>query len=249
MAPGTREVVSGTLQAREGQRGDCRIDVVWRERIDYMEFLVDGGYRNTRRNKPYSCEWDTRDVPNGVHQLEAVVYFVDGVTKRVAVPVEVRNATTPPPSTTPPVTSTIPPPTGGGQMTQGGRPGGAPPAPVARIVSPVSNLWLAYRRYTVVRRLVVEDVPAGATVSVRCLGRGCAFRSRRVHVGGRARSVRLHRYFDRGRLRPGTRVDVRVTRPATIGKLVRYTVQRNRRLPRRSVACLAPGSGRRTACA
>jgi hypothetical protein len=263
-APTKGDDVSGLLiESSRGSKQDCRVRVESDVPIQQVEFYVDGVLNNTEIDSPYTCIWDTRTTTNGRHQLGAIVIDVAGKRASRTVAVDVANAPPEQPEEKPPPEEqpgeqppTAEQPSTGGDRTQGTAGTNpapvaqtpAPAPPVARIISPVSNLWLAYRRYTVVRRLVVEDVLAGATVSVRCGGRGCAFRSRRLHVGGQVRSVRLQRYFGRARLRPGTRVEVRVTRPNTIGKLVRYTIQRNRRLPRRSVACLAPGSGRRVSC-
>ena len=231
-APASGEAVSGVLG------GDaCEIDVVYGNiRIVDIRFSVDGRSLNTRSRKPYACDWNTRDEPNGRHTLRASVRFENADVKEDEVQVDVRN---PDPTTSTTTTVTVE----RDRTTTIVNP--APPV-VTRIASTVFTQWLVYRRHTVVRRIGVEEVPAGAAVSVLCRGQGCDFRSRRIVVR-RARDVRLSRYFSRDRLRPGTQVDVRITRRGAVGKLVRYTMLRAR-LPRRSVACLTPGSGRRMRC-
>jgi hypothetical protein len=73
---------------------------------------------------------------------------------------------------------------------------------------------LAYKRYTVYSRLVIKRVPRGATVSVRCKGRKCPAKSFKKT---RAGNVKLAKFIKK-RLRPGTTLTIRVTRPGAIGK-------------------------------
>jgi hypothetical protein len=237
--PGSGEAVSGVLR-----EDTCNIDVVYgRIQIRNIVFSVDGRSLNTRESKPYSCYWDTRNSPNGVHQLRASVSFDDDRVVVRDLSVDVQNL--PEPTVVGGTTITTTTTTGGGSGGGGSGGGGAPPA---RIASTISHQWLVYRRHAVVTRLDVRDVPTGGIVSVRCRGGGCGFRSRRLRVSGAPRSVRLQRYFRGARLRPRAQVEIRVAKRGAIGKLVRYTVLRGKRLPRRTVACLSSGSGRRIRC-
>lgn len=71
-------------------------------------------------------------------------------------------------------------------------------------------------------RLQVTAVPAGAAVKIRCSGPGCRFtRTAKPAHGGR---VDLLRYVRRRQLRPGTTVQVAVTRPNTIGSVKQLVV-------------------------
>ena len=114
-----------------------------------------------------------------------------------------------------------------------------------RILSPVRAFWVQYRRYVVLRRLRIAEIPAGAAVEVRCRGRGCPFRRRAFPVrDGRANpSVAVRK----GHLRHGTALQVRITRPDAIGKVVKYVVPR-RGLPQGRVRCLPPGATKPIAC-
>jgi Tol biopolymer transport system component len=121
----------------------------------------------------------------------------------------------------------------------------APPCPTrrpGRIRSPIQTLWATYRSSAQVLRMDVRSVPAGTTVQVRCRGRGCPFKSKTKRVRRRAARVALHRLFGRSRLRAGTVVEVRVTRPGTVGKVNRYTIRSGRKLPRNAFLCLRPGA-------
>jgi hypothetical protein len=121
---------------------------------------------------------------------------------------------------------------------------GADAIPVAsRIAARVTYEWAVYARFTRVRRLAVVDLPAGATVAVRCSGRGCPPRRRLrpVVVSRPTPRLNLRRPFRRRELRPGAVIEVTITAPNVFGKRVRYTIRR-RAVPTRRQRCLAPGT-------
>lgn len=82
--------------------------------------------------------------------------------------------------------------------------------------------------------------PAAARAEITCAGRGCRF-AKRTFAPGRVRLL------ERRRLRPGTRVTVRVTQPGFIGKYVSIVVRRGQP-PRRTDRCLKPNSRKPSAC-
>lgn len=130
-------------------------------------------------------------------------------------------------------------------------PGTAPPPPppppvvVERILATVRPFWVEYRRYVVLKQLKVADVPAGASVEVRCKGRGCPFRKRVFPVrDGRANASKAVR---KGKPRRGAVIQVRIVKPGAIGKVVIYRVPK-KGLPRGRVRCLPPGATRPAAC-
>jgi PKD repeat protein len=122
------------------------------------------------------------------------------------------------------------------------------PFPVVRISGVVTRAGIRLR-------LLAVDAPAGAKVKIRCRTRGCPFRRRSRLIESRAtvtewarvsRLIRFNRF--KGRLlRPGTVVQVFVTKPGTIGKYTRLRV-RSRRLPARADRCLVPGAARPVPC-
>jgi len=115
----------------------------------------------------------------------------------------------------------------------------------ARITAIVERLFQAGRKTTRVQRLRVRDAPAGARVTVRCLGKRCRFKrkSTRVRASG---ATNLRRLVPR-RLRPRTTVEVRIVAPNAIGKVVRYPIRRGRIAPSRTL-CLPPGAKKPTRC-
>jgi hypothetical protein len=116
------------------------------------------------------------------------------------------------------------------------------PVPAAPAISaPVTNRWQVTARSTRVVALAIRGAPAGATVRVTCTGRGCPFKRKiRTAANGRATLTPL---FRRSSLRPGAVIEVRITAPGYIGKVVRYTIRR-RKLPASRTLCLPPGGSR-----
>jgi hypothetical protein len=116
------------------------------------------------------------------------------------------------------------------------------PFPLVRVTAALSN------RGTRIRELVVR-APPGATVRVRCRGRHCPFRPFARKTGGQvraARTVRIHR-LRRYLLRPGTRIEIRVTKRGEVGKYTRFRIRKGKP-PVRVDRCLEPGGVRPVRC-
>jgi hypothetical protein len=115
------------------------------------------------------------------------------------------------------------------------------PAAVVRIRG-----WLT-EAGAMISRLTVT-APRGVTISARCHGRSCPRRTltRAAVVARPATRVTRLRPLE-GRLRAGTRLEIRVTRAGFIGK---HTVIRIRRdkAPARRDRCLYPGSRKPATC-
>ena len=122
-----------------------------------------------------------------------------------------------------------------------------PGAPPARITAGVTTEWTVRGRVTRVRSLGVRDAPPGAMVRVSCRVRRCALRKRRSVTVGPTGRASLMRVFRHRRLRLGTLVEVRITAPNMVGKVVRYRTRR-RDIPRDRVLCLPPGARKPTRC-
>jgi Putative metal-binding motif len=111
-----------------------------------------------------------------------------------------------------------------------------------RITAAVTNSWAAARRFTRVLKLRVRDAPPGATIRVTCRERKCKFRRHKAKAG-RNGSASLVKLFKRRRLRVGTVVEIRITAPNAIGKVLRYPIK-PRKIPRARTLCLPPGAKR-----
>lgn len=130
----------------------------------------------------------------------------------------------------------------------GGGSDDTPPAPPGglRKLRPFPRIVLAgrlLRGRTHISRLVVTG-PRGATVTVRCRGRGCARRSFRARLGS-SRRIRLRRF--QRTYRPGATIEIRVTGPQAIGKFTRIRIRATRPPGRRDL-CLVPGQPRPSRC-
>jgi Putative metal-binding motif len=115
-----------------------------------------------------------------------------------------------------------------------------------RIVAGVPHEWTVWGRTTRLDRLGVRDAPRGAAVRLSCRVRRCKLRRQTVKVG-RNGSASLRRLFKRRKLRLGTVVEVRITAPNAIGKVVRFTTRRGR-VPSSKRLCLPPGAKRAKRC-
>jgi hypothetical protein len=77
---------------------------------------------------------------------------------------------------------------------------------------------------TRVRSLRVRRVPVAGAVVVRCRGRGC--RRARWPLTVRRGAARAPRALRRWRLRPGTVLEVRISRPGAVTQRVTFRAQR-----------------------
>ena len=71
-----------------------------------------------------------------------------------------------------------------------------------------------FAKYTIFRRLTLKAVPQGATVSVTCKGKKCPAKR---FTSKRKGAVKLKK-FTKKKLRPGTKLTIRVTKNGAIGK-------------------------------
>ena len=108
----------------------------------------------------------------------------------------------------------------------------------------ISGIWGATGRFT---RLNVRNVEAGSTIRITCRGKGCRRKSIVRKVRKRTKTVKFARAMRNNRPRPGARVEVRVTKPGTIGKVFRYRI-RSYKEPVEKTLCLPPGAKKPRSC-
>ena len=114
-------------------------------------------------------------------------------------------------------------------------------AELPQLTANVSSSFTVRGSRVRIRRLLITSGRAGMTVEFRCRGSRCPLTRRTIEAprGGRVNVLReLRRY--RGRFRAGQTLEVRVSAPDRIAKVVRYALKRNR-LPVSRTLCLAPG--------
>jgi len=101
-------------------------------------------------------------------------------------------------------------------------------------------------RTTSISTLRLRRVPGGATIGIRCTGRGCPFRRSTVKVRkGKSRTVALRRL--QRRMRAGTTVVITVRKGNTLGKYIRLRFRRGS-APARVDRCVAPKSSKPVKC-
>ncbi|WP_028067872.1 putative metal-binding motif-containing protein [Solirubrobacter soli] len=116
------------------------------------------------------------------------------------------------------------------------------------IVANVStNFHVSGTRVRIDRLLITSGSP-GLSVELRCSGPRCPVKRKAVTApsGGRLNVLRAIKRY-RGRFRAGQTIEVRVTAPDKIGKVIRYPLKRGR-TPIARTLCLAPGATKPTRC-
>jgi hypothetical protein len=72
--------------------------------------------------------------------------------------------------------------------------------------------------------LAVGDVPADAKVVLTCTGSSCPFASKTFKMSSDVKTLALTDMFTDPTLKPGTILEIRVTKPGWIGKVFQYEV-------------------------
>jgi hypothetical protein len=121
-------------------------------------------------------------------------------------------------------------------------------SPWLRLPAVVSNRWAVGPGFTLLRALILHNLPRGARIVFSCNGSSCPFRkTRRVTVRS-TRPITLSRGLTGKRLRAGTKFRLAITASETIGRTYTYTI-RNGALPSDETRCKAPGEkGRGQRC-
>jgi PKD repeat protein len=139
---------------------------------------------------------------------------------------------------------------GGLIIERSGQPPGSASALRLMAPFPIVRMSGLVRRAGIKLRLLSVSAPVGASVALRCRGRGCPFRHRNKVVkprdpkkgsgaSGSAGVVRMRRFGHR-LLRVGAVIRVLVSSPGSVGKYTRFRIRRGR-VPARKDRCLPPG--------
>ena len=107
---------------------------------------------------------------------------------------------------------------------------------LGRIRARVRTQWRVQGARTKVLKLKVTGAPRGSRITVRCRGRGCPYRGKRL----KGSKANLGKRFKRS-LRAGGAIEIRITKSRYIGKFVRYRTRRGA-LPKAVSRCLPPGT-------
>ena len=95
--------------------------------------------------------------------------------------------------------------------------------------------------------LAVGDISPGTKVTIMCSGASCPFSEKTINVAGTVKTLAMTDMFDDPIFKPGTILEIIITRPGTIGKVFQYVTQ-SAGDPRVTKLCIKPGSATPAAC-
>jgi Ca2+-binding RTX toxin-like protein len=123
----------------------------------------------------------------------------------------------------------------------------AGPAPFPLLGSLATGVFDFPGRFTRVISINIRRPRKGSKLRITCRGRGCPFRSRTRRITRNRSKQVIKRPLGKARLRKGTRLELRLTKPNTVGFFVRFTIRQGR-FPARTERCLPPGAKRPSRC-
>ncbi len=118
--------------------------------------------------------------------------------------------------------------------------------PLQTITTPVRARFIAASGAARIVRLQVIGARGGTRVEVRCKGRGCPFKLRRLTLARTTKKLDLRKRFKLRRL-GRQRLEVRLLRSDSIGRVVRFT-GKGGGIPSTRILCLTPGKKRPRSC-
>jgi len=118
------------------------------------------------------------------------------------------------------------------------------PAPYPRLASSVAFALKTPFRFL---RLRIRRAVAGSRIELRCKGGGC-FKRKVIHVRRSRAALSVSRFVVKARPRRGAVVEVRLTKPGSIGFMKRFTSRGGRKDPKVEELCLAEGTSKRQKC-
>jgi hypothetical protein len=144
------------------------------------------------------------------------------------------------------------PPAGPASPESPAPPAAQPAAPVfktPRLNASLGTAWTFSGSATIVKKLQVKPAPAGSTIVVTCKGKGkgCAFKKKTLRLTRGLARQELAQLFKKRKLKAGAVIEVRVTKPGSIGRVFVATIRRKKR-PKLTTQCLPPGASRPAAC-
>jgi FG-GAP-like repeat/Putative metal-binding motif len=112
----------------------------------------------------------------------------------------------------------------------------------------IAGFWATYGDgYTKFTLLTVTPARAGDRVKLTCKGPGCERKRKTVKVKKNARRLSMLKHLKGAKLRKRAVVQLRVTRPGTIGRVNTWTI-RAPKSPKLVRRCLQPGRKKPVAC-
>ena len=95
--------------------------------------------------------------------------------------------------------------------------------------------------------LAAGDLLPGTKVTINCTGTSCPFSSKTMNVTNNVKVLAMTDMFVDPTFKPGTTLEIRITRPNSIGRLFQYEIGSSAQ-PRVTKLCLTPGGSEPVAC-
>jgi len=122
-------------------------------------------------------------------------------------------------------------------------------APFPQVIANATLATLFADRYTRLKTLKVSDLEPGDSVTVSCTGHGCKRKMRSTTaVKKKTRTLDLSRTIRGAHLKKGATIEVRVSHPGFIARIIRFTIKRYHDVPVRTALCQAPDARKPTRC-
>jgi streptogramin lyase len=123
------------------------------------------------------------------------------------------------------------------------------------IPTKLGHAWRPTKRFTQPAVLVLRRLPANATATLECEGRGCTFSRKRVRFVRARGEASILKYLRRDprkkaslpKLRVGATIQVTITAPDVLGKIYTFRIRRGKN-PSLRTGCTAAGVVNRIAC-
>ena len=118
---------------------------------------------------------------------------------------------------------------------------------------PVLKRTVAYKlgygdAFTMFSVLKVKPARKGDRIRFACKGKGCTRKKAKVKVKKNGASVSLTRYVKGAELKPGTRIEIRITHKGSVGSFRRFTIRAGK-LPKQTRAAWPPARRSRPSAA
>ena len=121
-------------------------------------------------------------------------------------------------------------------------------APFPRLDSDARIVYTLFKgRYTRVTSLIVTRVRTGATIALRCSGRGCPLKRKTIVASRNASRLSMTRFVRRGRFADKAKIEIRVTQAGYVGNVITFTFRKTKP-PIKRERCLPPGATRPSVC-
>jgi len=122
------------------------------------------------------------------------------------------------------------------------------PAPFPLLGSIATGIFDFPGRFTSMVSINVRRPRKGTTLRITCRGGGCPFKTRARKIKRNSSKTQvINRPLGKAKLRRGTRVELRLTKPRTVGFFVRFTIGQGV-FPSKTELCLPPGKKRPSRC-